>query len=101
MSAFKQLGLVNNPIWTKFPCTIAVRVQPRKSGFKIRLIYVYPGHITLLEQMFLAPLLIHFSSMPKSAYCYALGNNLRDLSFWYSNSQRHLRIISIDYSPLI
>jgi len=100
-TAFEQVNYLRPgsiPGFLKLPCTIATRIQIRKSGIKIRLIYVYPAAVTLIEQTFVTPLLQHFMAIPKTRCPYAIGNNLSDLVLFYNNAQRHKYVLSLDFS---
>lgn len=78
-----------------YPAYVAYRVQQRSSDVKLRLIYVYPGLITVIEQMFLGPILSFFSV---NRTPYAIGNNGDILTLRYSTWQLKANQVSIDWS---
>lgn len=80
-----------------YPSYVAYRVQQRLSGVKLRLIYVYPGVITLFEQMFLKPAIEYFQKN-KNIQPYVVGSTGSDLVARWSNWQRRSRVVSIDWS---
>lgn len=87
------------------PLVCGFRLQLRKvvenTVFKCRIIYMYSGHMTLLELMFALPFLIHFTKTVGNNTFYTIGKNGARISKLLKNRlkiKRFKRMISLDIS---
>lgn len=86
-----------------FPNLCSFRLQLRGNSpnvkIKTRIIYPYPGAITLIEQSFIFPI-IKFFEKKKGHTFYTLGMNGQDMSTWLKKRKRRIKkfILSIDVS---
>jgi len=88
-----------------FPNLCAFRLQQRgkfpKFSMKTRVMYPYPGAITLLEQQFLFPVITNFAKQKGNTF-YTLGMTGGDMTNWLKNRKsfdpKKKKIVSVDLS---